>query len=206
MVKQVTKAEPTNEQVSIEVARLHLRLDEELEGSPAGHPDDELIEILIAAAREQAESYTGLSLVNREHVLSIDGFKGSYIDLEVWPVTAISELTYIDSDGATQTWASDKYRLDNASRPARLYAGEEGWPIAKMRENAVTVTFDAGFTVGSPNDRPMPRALLQAMLLIIGHLYENRQDVIHSNRTGGQLELPMGSIFLMTPHRIDMGM
>lgn len=206
MVKQIIKAEPAEEQVSIEVARLHLRLDEELEGSPAGHPDDELIGILIAAAREQAESYTGLSVVNREHVLTIDRFKGSYIELEVWPVTAITEVKYFDSDGVEQVWASDKYRLDNASRPARLYPGDEGWPTTKMRENAVKVTFDAGFTVGSPNTLPMPKVLLQAMLLIIGHLYENRQDVIHTNRTGGQLELPMGSIFLMTPHRIDMGM
>lgn len=202
MVKQVTKAEPAQEQVSIEVARLHLRLDEDLEGSPVGHPDDDLIEILISAAREQAESYTGLSLVNREHQLSIDEFKGSYIDLEVWPVSAITEVTYFDNDGVEQTWASDQYRLDNASRPARLYPGDEGWPQAKIRENAVTVTFNAGFTVGSPNTFPMPRVLLQAMLLIIGHLYENRQDVVY----GGEKELPMGSIFLMTPHRIDMGM
>jgi uncharacterized phiE125 gp8 family phage protein len=203
MAKHVLKTEPAQEQVTLEVARLHLRLDEDLEGSPAGHPDDELIEILISAAREQAESYTGLSLVNREHELNIDSFKGSYIDLEVWPVSAITEVTYFDSDGVEQIWANDQYRLDNATRPARLYPAVNNWPKTKVRENAVKVTFDAGFT-DSEGAFPCPKVLLQAMLLIIGHLYENRQDVIASGRSGGQLELPMGSIFLMTPHRINM--
>ena len=202
MAKHVLKAEPTQEQepLTLSLARLHLKLDAELEGEAAAHPDDSLVNMLISAAREHAENFTGLSLVNREHSFSLDEFPCSFIDLQVWPVTAITEVSYVDENGATQILPSGQYRLDNVSRPARLYTVENTWPTTKKQDNAISVRFAAGF-----NDAiPMPKTLKQSMLLIIGHLYENRQDVIHSSRTGGQLELPMGSVFLMTPHRINM--
>ena len=202
MAKHVLKAEPTEgqEPLSLSLARLHLKLDAELEGAEAVHPDDALVNVFISAAREHAENFTGLSLVNRDHSFSLDEFPCAYIDLQVWPVTAITEVSYVDENGDIQLLSGGQYRLDNVSRPARLYPAEGNWPKTKSQDNSVTVLFDAGFD----EVIPIPKTLKQAMLLIIGHLYENRQDVIHTARSGGQLELPMGSVFLMTPHRINM--
>lgn len=198
MAKHVLKAEPTQEQepLSLSLARLHLKLDAELEGAEAVHPDDALVSVLISAAREHAENFTGLSLVNRDHSFSMDEFPCSYIDLQVWPVTAITEVSYVDENGAIQVLASGQYSLDNVSRPARLYPVEDSWPTTKKQNNSVSVVFDAGFG----DSIPMPKTLKQSMLLIIGHLYENRQDVGQDRL----IELPMGSVFLMTPHRINM--
>ena len=59
--------------------------------------------------------------------------------------------------------------------------------------NAVRIDVTAGYT-----NTNRPDALIAAMLLIIGHLYENRQDVSHS-RT---YELPLASKYLMEPYRL----
>lgn len=41
-----------------------------------------------------------------------------------------------------------------------------------------------------------------ACLLILGHLYANREDVVLG---GGSSELPLGSRSLLTPYRVGMG-
>ncbi len=134
MAKQVIKAEPTQEQepLSLSLARLHLKLDAELEGAEALHPDDALVNVLISAAREHAENFTGLSLVNRDHSFSLDEFPCSYIDLQVWPVTDITEVSYVDENGDIQLLSSGQYRLDKVSRPARLYPA--GGQLAKNQK------------------------------------------------------------------------
>jgi hypothetical protein len=44
-----------------------------------------------------------------------------------------------------------------------------------------------------------------ACLLILGHLYTNREDVVTSSGTDGAMELPMGSKYLLAPYRVQMG-
>jgi hypothetical protein len=48
----------------------------------------------------------------------------------------------------------------------------------------------------------MPTALKQAMLLMIGELYENREAINVGNIVS---EIPYGMIHLMSPYRINMG-
>ncbi|ANN78913.1 head-tail connector protein [Bordetella flabilis] len=43
-----------------------------------------------------------------------------------------------------------------------------------------------------------------AILLLLGHLYRNREDVI-SGQTAAAVQLPMGSRALLQPYRIGMG-
>jgi uncharacterized phiE125 gp8 family phage protein len=193
-----------DEPVSLATARLHLRLD--TEGSPPTHPDDELVAVLISAARESAENYTGLAILRQTFQLQLDAFPGNTekINLGLWPVNAINSITYLDENGATQTLAADKYVLENNQAPAQVgLAFEEVWPATRAVANAVTIEFVAGYTDGlSPNPYPMPKAIKQAMLLTIGHLYQNRQDVSDFEK----FEMPFGSLSLLTPFRISMGL
>ena len=201
MSKPPLAQEPNVEPITLAEARLHLRLD--TFGSPPSHPDDSLVEVIISAARGMAENYLNHSIANREVVLQLDDFgTDGYISLQDWPVVGIASVEYLDSTGAAQTWASNQYILDGASQPARLYPVTD-FPEVQDRVNAVTVTFDAGYTDGeSPNTYPMPKAIKQAILLMIGHLYENRQDVTYAQH----YQLPMGSVSLLQPYRISMGL
>jgi len=187
-----------SEVITLAEARLHLRLD--TEGSPPSHPDDSLVSALIIAARENAEQHTGLAIAESTYSLALDAFPSDAINLFISPVQSITSVAYVDSDGTTQTLSSTKYMLDNYSLPAKLYPLEP-WPATKAKPNAVIVTFVAGFTDGSPNNYPLPISIKQAMLLMIGTWYDNREAITENE----PYERPMSATYLLTPHRINLG-
>lgn len=187
---------PTVEPISMTTARLHLRLD--TSGSPPSHPDDSLVSSLITAVRQNAEDYSGLKIAPGTYEVRADSFKDFEIELQTWPVTAISSISYVDLNDDAQTLASSEYTLDTYTRPARLKATTT-FPAAKE----VTIRFTAGFTDGqSPNPYPMPKPLESAMLLMLGHLYDNREAVSMDQ----SYERPLGATYLMNPYRINLGL
>ena len=187
--------QPSSEPVTLAEAQLHLRLD--TVGSPPSHPDDTLVQALISASRENAEQYTGVTIASCTYEM-----QGELLDdklsLQTYPVTSIVSVKYQDEDDVTQTVSASDYYVDNFERPARLVFKENA-PTATL-----TVRFSAGFTDGqSPNPYPVPAGIKAAMLLLIGHLYENREAVNVGNIVN---EFPLGYIYLMTSHRINMGL
>lgn len=175
--------QPAEEPITLAEAKNHLRLDETA--------DDALVAALIAAARQQAEAHTGRAFVTQTWELTADRFPwfcgnrwtfdGRAIDRETirLPLGTLAadsvEITYVDTDGATQTLAAARYQVDAASEPARLVpAYATCWPATRCQTpNAVTVAFTAGY--GTAAD--VPQSIKQAMLLLIGHWYEVRTAV-----------------------------
>lgn len=191
----------TTEPVSLETARLHLRLD--TEGSPPSHPDDALVEALITVSREAVENFTELTLAVNDFQMKMDVFPTAEINLGTWPVNSITSITYTDANGATQTISSADYALDTFSKPAQItLAYGKTWPMVRNQPNAVTVTFEAGYTGDtSPVSNELPKALKQAMLLTITDLYENRGAIASKQN----YEIPVMAQYLMIPYRINMG-
>ena len=191
----------TTEPVSLETARLHLRLD--TEGSPPTHPDDALVEALITVSREAVENFTELTLAVNDFQMKMDVFPTAEINLGTWPVNSIASITYTDANGATQTISSADYALDTFSKPAQItLAYGKTWPMVRNQPNAVTVTFEAGYTGDtSPVSNELPKALKQAMLLTITDLYENRGAIASKQN----YEIPVMAQYLMIPYRINMG-
>ena len=194
-LKQITA--PSSEPISLEKARLHLRLD--TSGSPASHPDDSLVTSLISAVRENAEEYTGQKIAYGTYEMRADNFKDLEISLQAWPITSIVSVSYVDSSNTTQTLTGSDYELDTFTRPARLKPTGDFFPEAKL----VTVRFMAGFTDGqSPNPYPLPKAIESAMLLMLGNLYDNRESVSNNQ----SYERPMSATYLLNPYRIKLGL
>lgn len=189
------------EPISLETARLHLRLD--TEGSPPSNPDDALVTALITVAREAVENFTELTVAVNDFQMKLDYFPTAEINLGTWPVNSIASVTYVDANGATQTISSADYALDTFSKPAQInLAYGKTWPMVRNQPNAVTVTFEAGYTGDtSPVSNEMPKALKQAMLLTITDLYENR-GALGSKQN---YEIPVMAQYLMAPYRINMG-
>jgi len=199
MVKRIQRAEPTSEPVTLAEARDHLRLD--TFGSPATHPEDDLISLYISAARQFCEDYLGHSIAYRTSVIYFDRLKDKFIDLGEWPVSSVDLFEYVDSAGSEQTLVSSAYVLDSASAPARVYSVGD-WPSVKTSvPNVATLTVTAGYTDGeSPNTFPFPKSIKNAILLMVGHLYENRQQV------GQKMDsLPYGVEDLLNLHRTNRG-
>jgi len=194
MSSLIKVVQPNSEPVALFEAQLHLRLD--TEGSPATHPDDFLVENLISAARENAEQYTNLTISPCTYQMQTVVDK-DYVSLQTFPVTSVASVTYVDGDGVTQTVAPSTYTINNYYRPSRLYF------TGAIPPNEVTIQFTAGYTDRQNiNNFPTPSSVVAAILLMIGNLYENRETVSSIE----SFERPQSAIYLLTPHRINMGM
>lgn len=187
---------PSVEPVSSTEAKLHLKIDSDT-------TDDNLIAYLIQAAREQVESYTNRALISQTWDLSLDEFPdnttsdGYDIVLSKSPVASITSITYKDTDGASQTLASSVYGLDTYNEPNHIYLKYgQSWPSTYDETGAITIRFTAGYgATGST----VPASIRAAMMLIIGHLYEHREDVVVGVPA---MELPKGAERLLNPYRI----
>lgn len=199
----------TEEPVSVADAGAHLRLD--AYGSPPEYPDEALLTALISAAREYVEGLSGLVLAPKTLEMTGRSFDGLCrwpgdlgILLKVAPVTGIESVRYIDGDGNEQTMASSDWLLDSyATVPALFPAyGVSTWPTPRDEPNAVRIRFTAGYagTSGSPTVEVIPQSLRAAILLMLGHLYENREQT-----TGIKLdEIPLGIQALIEPYRLRL--
>jgi uncharacterized phiE125 gp8 family phage protein len=185
---------PSGDPVSLAEARQQLRLPD------SAIDENDLITGLIAAARERAEAVTGRQLVSATWDYRLDDVCADAIVLPKPPLQTVVSVTYIDSAGATQAWSASEYQVDAPSGPyarkGRLAPMPTAtWPIAQSgRFNAITVRFTAGYGTAVN----VPRAIRQAMLLMIGGWFENREDMV----SGGLASIPLGALALLTPYKV----
>ncbi len=161
---------PALEPVSLAEAKLQCRLDDDLT------MDDQLISTLISAARGYCENETNRAFVNTTFDLKMDGFWDCEIRLPRAPASSVTSVTYLDTDGVSQTWSASEYSVDINAEPGRITrAYGFSWPSTRCIENAVTVRYVAGYGAAASS---VPEDIKAAMKLIIGHLYANRESVV----------------------------
>jgi uncharacterized phiE125 gp8 family phage protein len=187
-------AAPAKEPITVASAKVHLRVDTDHE--------NQLIDGLIKAAREYVESATGRALITQTWDLKLDRFPCE-IELPKPPVFAVSSITYLDATGASQTWASSNYRTDLPAGPraakARITPGYGvSYPSTYDVLNAVTVRFVCGY---GDSGETVPSALLQAMLLLVGHWYQAREAVAIGVGIGAVV-VPLSVEQLLWPYRV----
>lgn len=166
--KLILTTAPAVEPVSLEEAKLHLRLDITA--------DDTLVYSLIQAAREKCEEYTWRALITQTWDLFLDGFPSNAIKLPNPPLQSVTGVYYTPDGGAEQTVTSTDYIVDTRGEPGRIIlATGKSWPGNSLTPtNGVRVRFVCGYGAAGAN---VPQKLRQGMLLLIGHLYENREAV-----------------------------
>ena len=177
----------------------HLRVDDT--------DSDNLITTYIEAATSYVDAeygYLGRALVTQTWELVIDGFPLHEIKVPLPPLQSVVSVRYDDTAGDEQTLPADQYYVDDASEPAWIVAASGGWPTGVLDAlNSVRVRFVAGYdpTTDSPPDlrANIPRAIKQAMLLLIGSFYEHREQNIVGLTT---MQLPFAAQNLLMPHRV----
>jgi uncharacterized phiE125 gp8 family phage protein len=180
---------PAAEPISLAEVKLHLRIDD--------NADDVLLGALITTARQHAEHDTRRALVTQTRKLVLDQFPLDVITLDHAPVSAVTSVLYIDTDGVEQTLDAGAYKLDKITEPCRLVpAYGTSWPATRAEINAVSITYTCGY--GAPEG--VPESIKRWMLLRIGALYENREEVL----TGRGLTLaPLPFVdALLSPYRL----
>ncbi|VVE49505.1 head-tail connector protein [Pandoraea terrigena] len=212
---------PAEEPVALDDAKLHLRVTDSSE--------DTLISMLISAARIHAENVCRRVFVTQKWDLFLDAFpfytyygvipgyvpvdqlpsawmtmrnyavrfRGSKIDIPFPRLQSVDAVKYIDASGVTQTMDPSAYVVDTISEPGVL-TPKTGtyWPDTENTTNAVQISFTAGY--GAAVD--VPAGIKSWILLRVGALYENREEVSVATRVTVQ-ELPYVDT-LLDPYRI----
>lgn len=158
------------EPVTKEELKLQLSLPND-----AGNWDSFLIDA-IAQARQQFEYDTGIVCCTSTWVEKLDEWPANYIVLHRRPVQSVSSITYLDTAGSSQTWASSNYTLDaNRTEPTIFKTYDGSYPALRSIENAVTITYLAGYGVASA----VPKLVKQAILLAAAHAFVQRTPFEH---------------------------
>ena len=186
--KLVLKTAPTSTVISLSEAKAFLRIDSDYDD------DNTYITSLINVATQVVEEFTRRRLMTQTYKIFYDEFP-PYIDLQVGDVASVSGIKYFDESNTQVTLHSSNYDVDTKVRPGRIYESEDGnFPNTYERPNAVEVEFIVG---GTSSDVPAP--IVQAIYIIVGRYYENRQDVVLGTQVQ---ELPLMVDHLLTPYRL----
>jgi len=181
---------PTVEPVSLTEAKVHLRVDIT--------DDDSLIAALIVAARQYVEVLTRRQLITATWDLVLDTWPdGDTILVPLPPLQSVTSITYKDSADTVYTMPAMDYIVDTAEEPGRIVlAYGKTWPSTILYPvGAITIRFTAGYG----DALAVPQAIKQAILLLVGHWYENREATIGGTM---QHELPFAVEALLWPYRI----
>lgn len=133
---------------------------------------DQLLNVLIKSARQYAEQLLGRYLITQTVDLYLDEFPTQAINMR--PLQSVTEITYVDTAGDTQTLSAADYIVDSTGSPARITpAYGVSWPSARDQVNAVKVRFVAGYGSAST----VPQCVRNWMLMRIKQLYDQRDMI-----------------------------
>jgi uncharacterized phiE125 gp8 family phage protein len=186
--KLVLKTGPATTAISLAEAKAFLRVDSDYDD------DDAYITSLIGVATNVVEQFTRRRLITQTYNIYYDEFP-PFMDLQVGNVASVTHVKYYDTDNTLQTLDTSQYDVDIRVKPGRIYQAEDGnFPDTYERANSVEVEFVVGSAASDVED-----AIKQAMYIVIGRYYENRQDVVMGTQVN---ELPLMVEHLLTPYRL----
>ena len=186
--------------ISAPAAELLTTSDVKTHPRVSGSDEDTLLTSMIKAARYNIENYTGRALITQTWEQYYDDLPQyqDYVELMKGPVQSISSFKYWLND-TESTFDSAKYNLDDASIYPRVFLDDdETWPNLDVRRNAVTIRFVAGYGDAATD---VPEDIIHAARLLVGFMYENRDDRVQRSpfKTAA---LPTAVSYLLNPYRL----
>lgn len=154
--------------------------------------DNTVIAAYVTTATEAIKQYLRLALLTETFVLKADGFAyagaddrllalgpgvhtasvpyvlggGETLDLPFPPLQSVTSVVTYDRGNNASTFSNTKYQVDLQS--GRIYLNEgETWPTDLRAQDAVQVTYIAGYGSGS-----IPAPILQAIRSYVEQLYD----------------------------------
>ena len=199
--------QPTIEPISIEEAKEHLRLDDDVDDIP--------VKTFIKASRLWAEKYTGRAFITRTLQQSLDStasildplYEGmrtgietraysNYIELAASPAISVTSIKYYNDSDTQFTWATSNYYVDTISDLGRIYLRDGGtFPTDLRAANGLEINYTAGY--GSSRS-DIPDDIRLAMLQYMTFVYEHRGE-----QEGGTPPMPPKILStLLNPYKI----
>jgi hypothetical protein len=173
---------------------------------------DTLVESAIDAAVEGLDGYAGdlgRALITQTWKLYLDRFppigsrdfhgysrpalwsglhpshRWRRIALPLPPLISVTSIHYVDPNGVDQVMDPSLYVVRDGPVGCIDLAYGAAWPSARCQPRAISIIFVAGY---GPNPEDVPAPIRAAMKLMIGGLYEVREDLTAA--TGALLQNP----------------
>ena len=153
---------PTVEPVTLADVKVYLRT---ITGDTT--EDAAIITPLITAAREYCENITGKALAAQ----TIEAYPDRFTNIIVLPrppVISVASIKYTDVYGTETTMDAGDYLVDTVAGRVAIKTIPNFTPALL---NPIKITYTAGTA-------SIPKTIRQAMLLLIGHWYDNREAVV----------------------------
>ncbi len=174
----------------------------------------------LTAAIEVAQNYTNSKFLEHEYNMTMETWDDVYVSnhytqalvdgayittsgyvgkdglnqivLPYAPLASITHIKYYDSAGAQQTWSDTNYLTQKYINQKGFAEIKDGvtLPTISERADAIEIRFKAGYGTTSSD---VPEAIKTAILLIIGSMYEKREDSVS--------RLPKASEYILDPYR-----
>lgn len=183
---------PAEEPVTLAEIKSHLRIDVS--------DEDTLLSGYIAAAREMCESIARRAFVTQTIQFRLLQWPmGNCIVLPRPPLQSVNSITYTDSAGGSSTMSSGDYVVYSAPEPGLVVLGDgKGWPSATLQPGpSIVIEYIAGYGLASA----VPQRYKQAVLMLTGHYYENRESVVVGQGVSA-IEVPQAVMRIL---KIDRG-
>lgn len=181
---------PALEPLTLTEAKAHLRQD--------GTDEDALIVALISSVRIAVENYLSRALINQTWTQTFPSW--GCLELLRPPHVSVTSVSYLDANGDSQTLASSAYQVDlSGDMQARVMpAYGTTFPVLRSQVyNPVTIVFVAGYGATAAS---VPGPIRSAMLLLLAHLYSQREAV--SMAGVSMSEAPLSVQWLLGPYRV----
>lgn len=177
---------PALEPVSLDEARLYLRLDRT--------DEDDLLATLITAARLMVEAASGRMLIAQHWRLVLDTWPGcGTLRLPLAPLIAVTAARVFDAAGLATALAPAAFVPIQGSDPPLLRLGPE-LPAPGRAFAGIEIDLEIGF---GPAPADVPASLRQAVLLLAARWFEHRSDAVERDAQA----LPASILALVAPHR-----
>jgi uncharacterized phiE125 gp8 family phage protein len=180
---------PAIEPVTLDEARAYVRMDDTGE--------DALLATLITAARLHVESVTGQALLSQGWRLVLDCWPGDRaVPLPVAPALSLTAITVYDAADAATVLPLAGVLLDGKGAPPRLFLPASLTPGVVLRERqGLEIDYVAGYGADAAD---VPADLRQAVLLLVGYWFENRDAVAIA---GSGALAPSGFDLMVAPYK-----
>lgn len=184
---QVKSIQGSRLMVTINEAKSHLRITHD--------DDDGYITSIIQTATAMVENFTN-RIWSRSSVVEVYTYSDLHdnnlkLFMKKNPLLSVEKVEIYDGDLTNEIEAED-YQTDLYVVPA--YIQFNSTPTVG---SDVLYPIQIEYKAGIATDETIPAPVKAAALLIIGHLYENRQDVV-VGRTAN--EMPKNSEYLLYPY------